>query len=99
MKSIADFAYDIRDKLESHLRPVCVTFRGSFATGTWDEYSDIDLQADVHRELNGQFYSTMEAFLKELYGPALVRYNPGFREDATAQTVRPRRQGARIYDR
>ena len=93
MTSIRDLANDIREKLEHHLDPARVTFGGSFAAGSYDEYSDIDLQADVHCELNGEFYSSLEGFLKGLYGAALLRYDPEFRENASAQNLR-----ASFYD-
>jgi predicted nucleotidyltransferase len=59
MKMIAEFAQEICDKLEEYLRPAEVSFRGSFASGTFDEYSDIDLQADVRCELSGQFHAAL----------------------------------------
>jgi len=88
MKMITEFARGIRGKLEEYLQPATVTFRGSFASGTFDEYSDIDLQADIQCELSGQFYTALEGFLTGLYGPALIRYDPGYREDRAAQGIR-----------
>ena len=86
--TITELAHDIRDKIAEHLAPAEVFFRGSFANGTYDEYSDIDLQADVHCELNGRFFASLEQYLIGIHGPALVRYDPDFRETTTAQNVR-----------
>ena len=86
--AVADFAHDLRNALERHLSPAEVSFRGSFAQNTHDQYSDVDLRADVHLPLDEEFYSELEGFLKGLYGPSLVRYDPDFVHTTTAQNVR-----------
>ncbi len=86
--TVADFARDLQDGLAHHLSPAEVSFRGSFAEGTYDQYSDVDLRADVHQELDKQFFSELERFLTGLYGSALVRYDPDFVHTTTAQNVR-----------
>lgn len=85
---MAHFARDVREELARHLAPAEVSFRGSFADGTHDEYSDVDVLAEVHAGLDGRFYSGLENLLTGLYGPALVRYDPGYQETTTAQGVR-----------
>ncbi len=65
--TVADFARDLQDGLARHLSAE-VSFRGSFAEGTYDQYSDVDLRADVHQELDKQFFSELERFLTGLYG-------------------------------
>lgn len=86
--TIEQFANDIRLKLSAHLAPADVYFRGSFAAGRYDEYSDIDLQANVHHPLDDKFYASPVQFLTQIYGPALVRYDPDFKDNRTAQNVR-----------
>lgn len=82
------FAYDVREQLARHLSPAEVFFRGSFADGTHDEYSDVDLLAEVHTPLDGRFFSALEDRLTELYGPALVRYDPDHKDSLTSQHIR-----------
>lgn len=86
--TVADLARDIREQLARHLAPAEVCFRGSFETGSYDEYSDVDLRADVHRALDERFWSALEESLRGLYGPALVRYDPDFRASTRSQNVR-----------
>jgi hypothetical protein len=81
------FAYDLRAALAEHLAPAEVSFRGSFARGGFDEFSDVDLEAAVGVPLGGPFFARLEAFLTDRYGPALVRYDPEFRGDLAAQGV------------
>ena len=76
MMTVNDFAYDVRDELARYLAPGEVYFRGSFAEASYDEYSDVDLQADVHFKLDGRFWSALEERLTRLYGPALIMYGP-----------------------
>jgi len=85
---VADFAHDVREELARYLAPAEVCFRGSFERGSHDEYSDVDLRAEVRRALDGRFWSTLEDRLMGLYGPALVRYDPDFRGLTTSQNVR-----------
>lgn len=84
----AGFARDVRDRLAGHLSPAEVSFRGSFAEGTNDEYSDVDLLAEVHAGLDGRFFSALEGRLTGLYGPALVRYDPEHKDSLASQHVR-----------
>jgi len=86
--TISKFAQDVREKLAGYLAPADVYFRGSFADGVQDQYSDIDLQANVHCHLDGSFYLSLDQYLTGLYGPALVRYDPDFRGRNSAQNVR-----------
>lgn len=85
---MAGFAGDVRAELKRHLAPAEVSFRGSFARGSHNEYSDVDLLAAVHRELDERFFSDLEVFLTGLYGPALVRYDPAHAKATTSQHVR-----------
>lgn len=85
---VADFAYDARRSVAEHLAPADVRFRGSFARGDHDEFSDVDLESRVHAVLDGRFFEDLEAFLVGRYGPALVRYDPEFESDVCAQDVR-----------
>ncbi len=86
--TVAEFARDIQGELARHLTPAEVSFRGSLAEGTHDEYSDVDLLAEVHSPLDQRFWSALEHRLTELYGPALVRYDPDYEETTTSQNVR-----------
>ena len=86
--TVADFARDLRGQLARLLAPAEVSFRGSFANGSYDEYSDVDLLAAVHRELDERFFSDLEVFLTGLYGPALVRYDPAHEKTTASQHVR-----------
>ncbi len=86
--SAAEFASDVREVLTEHLAPARVSFRGSFAEGTHDEYSDVDLLAEVHSEMDGRFFSALEDHLTGLYGPALVRYDPDHMDRHDSQHVR-----------
>ncbi len=88
MTGIAEFAESMRKQLYQHLHPASVTFRGSFASGNFDAYSDIDLQADVHLPMDGAFFRDLEAMLLGHYGPALIRYDPDYRGDRAAQGLR-----------
>ncbi len=88
-ETVADFAWDLRNRLTRHLPLAEISFRGSFAKGTHDEYSDVDLQANVHsQKLDKQFFFGLEHFLTGAYGPALIRYDPDFVHTPTAQNVR-----------
>jgi predicted nucleotidyltransferase len=78
----------VRDQLARHLTPAEVSFRGSYAEGTNDGYSDVDLLAEVHTEFTGRFFSALEDRLTELYGPALVRYDPEHEDSLSYQHVR-----------
>lgn len=86
----AGFAKHVRDSIERLLRfaEARVSFRGLFAEGTHDEYSDVDLLAEVHCELDRAFFSNLESVLTSSYGPALVRYDPDSISAADFQHVR-----------
>lgn len=87
-ESVAEFAHDVRDELADQLPPAEVSFRGSFAEGSHDEYSDVDLLAEVSTRLDGRFFSALEGHLTGLYGPALFRYDPDHRRSSASQHVR-----------
>ena len=70
------------------LDPPIVDFRGSFANGTFDGFSDVDLQASVHVQLDAHFLADLETLLTRRYRPALIRYDPNYRETTTAQDIR-----------
>jgi hypothetical protein len=84
----SEFAEAVRNAVAAHLDLGDVSFRGSCAAGTSDEYSDVDLLAAVHRELDGPFYEALERHLRGVFGPALVRYDPDYRTNTAAQDVR-----------
>jgi hypothetical protein len=86
--TVADFARDLRGQLARLLAPAEVSFRGSFADGSYDEYSDVDLLAEVGTALDEQFWAALERRLTGLYGPALVRYDPDYKEAVASQNVR-----------
>jgi hypothetical protein len=85
---IAKFADDVRGQISRHLQSASVVFRGSFPSNEFDGYSDIDLQADVHTPLDRKFFVDLEAMLRDHYGPALIRYDPDYRENRAAQGLR-----------
>ena len=86
--SVAEFAREVSDELADHLAPAKVSFRGSFAEGTNDEYSDVDILARVASELDSRFFSDVEELQTGLYGPALIRYDPDYRGNVDSQHVR-----------
>ena len=88
MNTNQELAQDIKLRLSNHLQPASVGFRGSFARGDFDEFSDIDMFARVHCELTNKFYQSLEGFLVRLYGPALIRYDPDRKNDTMSQSVR-----------
>jgi hypothetical protein len=88
MSGIVAFAHDLRQSLSQYLTNAEVSFRGSFANGGYDEYSDVDLDAHVRVPLDGAFFAGLVEFMTNGYGPALIRYDPDFREMTTAQGVR-----------
>ncbi|MBR6791437.1 MAG: nucleotidyltransferase domain-containing protein [Oscillospiraceae bacterium] len=49
---------------------------GSLSTGTWDQYSDIDIQLDVSGCDNGQFILELPKLLSERYGLVFYDYAP-----------------------
>jgi hypothetical protein len=88
MMTVVEFGESVRAALSTYLDPGIVHFRGSLATDTFDEFSDIDLLAWVSVPLDDAFFIGLETLLKRAYGPALVRYDPDYQNITTAQDVR-----------
>ena len=88
MMTVSKFGKSVREALLTYLKPGIVQFRGSLATDTFDEFSDIDLLARVSVPLDEAFFTGLEIHLKRAYGPALVRYDPDYQNVTTAQDVR-----------
>src|SRR5690349_4275843 len=88
MHCVKDFANDVVHKLGGYSLIERVRFRGSFADGTHDEYSDVDVEAYTSQPLNETFFSGLNDLLIESYGQALVRYDPDFADDVQAQNIR-----------
>jgi predicted nucleotidyltransferase len=88
MRHIGEFANTIRDRLEEYLQSSSVTFQGSFSRNDFDAYSDVDLQALIHCALDMPFYVSLEYYLKQCYGPVLLRYAPEYRDNPAEQGLR-----------
>jgi hypothetical protein len=88
MMTINQFGNEVLDLLQNCLKPGEVFFRGSFASGDVDEYSDVDLQANVHEELTGEFFDGIVKCLQERFGPLSLRYDPDFEHNRVAQGLR-----------
>jgi len=88
MMTINQFGNAVLDVLQKHLNLGKVTFRGSFASGTVDEYSDVDLQAEVHEELTQEFFDGIVECLQSHFGPLSLRYDPEHKDDRMAQGLR-----------
>lgn len=88
MMTISQFGNEVLNVLQKHLKPGKVTFRGSFASGKVDEYSDVDLQADVHEELTQQFFDGIVVYLQSRFGPLSLRYDPDYEDERMAQGLR-----------
>lgn len=88
INSNEEFADDIRLALEQLWSPSTVIFRGSFAARTYDEFSDIDLQANIQAPLNEDFYLKLESFLCKRYGPFTMRYDPDHKNNIVCQDLR-----------
>jgi hypothetical protein len=86
--TIVEFGEGVREELAQYLLPDLVSFRGSLANASFDEFSDVDVQASVRVPLDGGFFAGLENCLQRRYGPALVRYDPDYRETTMAQDVR-----------
>ena len=82
------FAHDLHGALTAHWAPGIVNFRGSFATGQIDPYSDIDLTATVYRPLDETFFTTLINLLEDRYGPMSLRFDPEDRNNRQGQEVR-----------
>jgi hypothetical protein len=85
---IEQFAEEVRGQIIDYVSPAQVAFRGSFATRTFDQFSDVDVQAHVEAPLNADFFGGLEDCLQRRFGAALVRYDPDYKETTTAQDVR-----------
>lgn len=86
--NVTDFSENVRTLLSQYLAPGLVGVRGSIAKGTFDEWSDVDIEAGVQRPLDNSLFSGLEELLHRAHGPALVRYDPDYRNMTTAQHVR-----------
>jgi hypothetical protein len=86
--TIFEFSGDVRTALLTYVEPAIVQFRGSLATNSYDEFSDVDLEARVSVPLDDAFFVGLTDVLKRNYGPALVRYDPDYKHVTTAQDVR-----------
>ena len=82
------FGNEVLDVLRRHFEPGKVFFCGSFALGKVDEYSDVDLEANVQVELTQGFFDSLVACLQGHFGPLSVRYDPQHKCDRLAQNVR-----------
>ena len=88
MTTIHQLGTEVLEVLQRHLQPGRVTFRGSFASGNVDDYSDVDLEADVHVGLTQEFFDSLVACLREHFGPLSLRYDPDQENDRMAQDLR-----------
>ena len=86
--TIQQFANDILITLRQHMTPGKVTFRGSFLSGDADEYSDVDLHAQISHQLDQEFFDSLIACLAERFGRLTVRYDPDYRNNTQAQDLR-----------
>jgi hypothetical protein len=86
--SIQQFGSDVLSALQQHLAPGKVAFDGSFATGQFDEYSDVDIQAEVHQELKPEFFDSLIRCLQKRFGSLTVRYNPDQKDNRMAQDLK-----------
>lgn len=86
--TIQRFANDVVSTLRQHLAPGEVSLRGSFFSGDADEYSDIDLYAQIHQQLDQHFYASLLTCLNERFGSLTVRYDPAYQSDVQAQDLR-----------
>ena len=86
--TIHQFGNEVLDVLRRHLSPGKVNYLGSFASGKVDEYSDVDLEVNVHVELTQGFFDSLLECLKRQFGALSVRYDPEQKNDRIAQNVR-----------
>ncbi|MDE3000053.1 MAG: hypothetical protein OXU79_13335 [Gemmatimonadota bacterium] len=85
--TIHHFGNEAIDVLRRHFSPGKVNFRGSFASGQVDEYSDVDLEVNVQVELTQGFFDSLEACLERQFGAFSIRYDPQERHDRMAQNI------------
>lgn len=86
--TITDFSEGVRTALSGYVAPGPVEFRGSIAGGTFDQWSDVDIEASVERPLDAGLFCGLERLLQDAHGPALVRYDPDYRNTTTEQGIR-----------
>ena len=86
--TIHQFGNEVLDVFRRHLSPGKVDCLGSFASGKVDEYSDVDLEVNVHVELTQGFFDSLLACLKRQFGALSVRCDPEQENDRMAQNVR-----------
>jgi hypothetical protein len=86
--TLGAFGHAVRISLSTYLAPADVQFRGSMADGTFDEFSDVDIRASVSIPLDGLFFAGLEGYLTKHFGPALIRYDPDYRNATTIQDIR-----------
>lgn len=86
--SIQQFGSDVLSALQQHLTPDKVVFEGSFATGQFDQYSDVDIQVEVHQELNQEFFDDLVSCLQKRFGDLTVRYDPNQSDNRMAQNLK-----------
>ena len=70
------------------MAPGEVNFRGSFASGRVDEYSDVDLEVNVRVELTQGFFDSLLECLQRHFGALTARYDPEQQDDRKAQNIR-----------
>lgn len=95
--TIHQFGSEVIDVLRRHFSPGKVDFRGSFASGNVDEYSDIDLEAKVHVELTQEFFDSIEACLERQFGAFYIRFDPQQKHDRMAQNIMVNFHDYRIF--
>lgn len=85
--TIHQFGNEILAVLRRHFAPGRVNFRGSFASGQVDEYSDVDLEVNVQVELTQGFFDSLSACLKKHFGAFSMRFDPQQKDDRMAQNI------------
>jgi len=74
--------------IQCELPDTVVEFRGSFASGQFDGYSDVDIKAQAHQALHQSFFKKIQRCLEQRFGPSSIRYVPDQQYDTQAQDVR-----------
>ena len=95
--TINQFGNVVLALLQKHLHPGKVCFRGSFASGDVDEYSDVDLQADVRVELTETFFKNIVKCLQDRFGTLSMRYDPDYKHDRMSQGLRINFHGLPVF--
>ncbi len=99
MDRVEIFAAALKDALLELPYLIEVRFRGSFANGSFDQHSDIDLIGQVNRPLDGRLYNDLFDFLRTRFGPFSVRYDPDDKDDTRRQDVRISFENYSIFQR